>query len=197
MSDLRFPIILPLAHLLSFLPPRRNRAVFAGFVQPNIMTALPPAGGSGVHGRFIPVFDKELKKHSKYIESPYDAPRMQRTSERVSHEKTLETLHDSKRFSGQVRKKDTFTKDLETYGLGENPDGTAIVMPVYRDKPMTAPLLDKDGQPMAPFYPSNPGKKVRLCLFASVFVRVCIRICVCIEFACLNSQLRRLMFNQG
>lgn len=138
---------------------RQNRAVFTGFVKPNIITAAPPAGGSGVHGRFIPVFDKELKKHSKYIESPFDAPRMQRTAERQSHEKMLENLHDSKRFSGQVQKKDHFTKNRETYGLGENEDGTTIVMPVYRDKPTTAPLLDKEGQPMAPWYPSEPGKK--------------------------------------
>merc|ERR1719194_43712 len=93
------------------------------------------------------------------MESYYDNPKLQRSAERLAHESTLAKLHESKRFAGMVRKKDTFTKMSETYGLGDNPDGTPIVMPIYKDKPMTAPLLDKDGQPMAPWYPSNPGKQ--------------------------------------
>lgn len=139
---------------------RANRPKFTGFVQPNIVTSLPPAGGSGVHGRFIPVYDKELHKLSKYIESPFDAPKMERTAERQSHEKVLENLHDSKRFSGRVKKKDHFTKSVEVYGLGENADGTTIIMPTYKDKEKKSPLRDKDGQLMAPWYPSEPGKKV-------------------------------------
>lgn len=138
---------------------RNNRPKFAGFVKPNMLTAAPPAGGSGVHGRLIPVFDKALKKHTKYIESPFSAPRMLRTAERLVHEKTLDRLHESKRFAGRVRKQDHFVKNLDTYGIGENPDGTAIVEPVYRDQPKQKPLLDKEGQPMAPWIPSNPAKR--------------------------------------
>ena len=181
-SAVNLQTVLTLVSVLSltnacFLLPRENRPKFTRFRNPNIITAAPPAGGAGVAGRFIPVFDKKLRKHSKYIESPYDAPKMERTAERKDHEKILETLHDSKRFAGQVRRKDHFAKNSETYGLGENPDGTAIVMPIYKDKPKTAPLLDKEGQPMAPWLPSDPAKRVS--------VYMCAHECVCVSLRIL------------
>lgn len=178
---------------LAFLACRSNRPKFDGFVQPNIVTSLPPAGGSGVYGRLIPVYVKELRKMEKYIESPFDAPKMQRRTERIAHEKTLDTMHDSKRFSGQVKTKDHFTKNANIYGLGESPDGTTIIMSTFEEQPPKEPLRDKEGNLMAPWYPSNPGKKVSVLAYAPerlpdacvrfLIMRECIwttkRLCTC------------------
>lgn len=137
---------------------RTNKKKFTNFRKPNMRSAAPKQGGYGVKDVLLPVYDKKLRKNTKYIESPYEKTELLQTAARKAHEATLTRLHSGKRFAGLVRKNPTFMKDSEAYGLGEDESGKPIVRPLYDPVGRAEPLKSKTGELLPPWKPPQPAK---------------------------------------